>query len=257
MQGTTRKLLQLGLGATLGVVVVLTMAGIMPTPIHGAPVPNRYVVAAKPALSGPQRFPLAVPTPSASMFAPDDRLARPPMSDPPTQIELGHHEYWMSCMVCHGDRGQGLTEEWRSVLDPEDQNCWQSRCHAPNHPPEGFQIPRTSPLVMGTGALTAYDTALDLYEYLRVDMPWSFPGLFDDKTYWELTAYLAQANDIDLPREPLGPDNADQVLLKAGLVQTHHERYSVEKWVSGGLALALVVATAVHWLARGRDADGQ
>ena len=52
------------------------------------------------------------------MMDPHERLARPPMSDPPTQIELGHAEYWMSCMVCHGDRGQGLTEEWRSGLDP-------------------------------------------------------------------------------------------------------------------------------------------
>jgi hypothetical protein len=170
---------------------------------------------------------------------------------------MGHHEYWMSCMVCHGDKGQGLTEEWRSVLDPEDQNCWQSRCHAPNHPPEGFQIPRKSPLVMGPGALGAYRTAQDLYDYLSVDMPWSFPGLFDEKTYWELTAYMAQVNNVDLPPELLGPENADEVLIMPGLVQSHNGDYPVEKLVSGGLVLVLAVAAAVHWLSRERGPGGK
>jgi hypothetical protein len=173
-------------------------------------------------------------------MAPHERLEVPPMSDPPTQIEIGHLEYWMSCMVCHGDRGQGLTQEWRSVLDPADQNCWQSRCHAANHPPEGFQIPREAPLVMGTGALSGYRTASELFEYMRVEMPWSFPGLFDDQTYWALTAYLADANGVDLPPEPLGPENGDGVLLISGLVQTHDESVSGHRLAAGAVAVLLL-----------------
>jgi len=179
-------------------------------------------------------------------MSPQERLAKPPMSDPPTQVELGHAEYWMSCMVCHGDRGQGLTEEWRSVLDPADMNCWQSRCHAPNHPPEGFEIPRTSPLVIGPGALTGYRTAADLFAYLRVYMPWSFPGLFEDDVYWNLTAYLADVNGIDLPKEPLSPDNGDEVLMLPQLVQTPHAEIEVEQMVTGVVVGLLVVATILY-----------
>jgi hypothetical protein len=206
-------------------------------------------------------------------MAPHERLEHPPMSDPPTQIEMGHSEYWMSCMVCHGDRGQGLTEEWRSVLDPEDMNCWQSKCHAPNHPPEGFQIPRTAPLVIGPGALTGYRTAQDLYDYLRVDMPWAFPGLFQDVQYWWLTAYLLDANGVDLDKqlpdssesesgddegnyqgvrlkEPVGPDNAAQILIIPELVQTHKTDFETER-TAGLVALGLFLfAAGVYWLIR-------
>lgn len=180
-------------------------------------------------------------------MTPQERLARPPMSDPPTQIELGHAEYWMSCMVCHGDRGQGLTEEWRSVLDPADMNCWQSKCHAPNHPPEGFEIPRQSPLIIGPGALTGYETATDLFEYLRVEMPWSFPGLFDDDVYWNLTAYLAQANSVDLPQEALSSENGDDVLMIPKLVQTHQTAIHVEQIAAGVVIGLLFVASVLFW----------
>ena len=185
-----------------------------------------------------------------SGMTPQERLAKPPMSDPPTQVELGHAEYWMSCMVCHGDRGQGLTEEWRTVLDPADMNCWQSKCHAPNHPPYGFEIPRTSPLVIGPGALSGYQTASDLFAYLRVYMPWSFPGLFEDDVYWNLTAYLADANAIDLPKEPLSPDNGDEVLLLPQLVQTPHTAIEEEQIVVGVVVGLFLVAGILYWLIR-------
>jgi mono/diheme cytochrome c family protein len=183
-------------------------------------------------------------------MSPQERLKHPPMSDPPTQLELGHSEYWMSCMVCHGDRGQGLTEEWRSVLDPADMNCWQSKCHAPNHPPEGFEIPRQSPMVIGTGALTGYETAADLFELISVDMPWAFPGLFDDETYWNLTAFLADANNVDLGTEPLSPDNADDILIMPDLVQTHHTTVEVERIMAGVVTGLLLGAALLYGFVR-------
>jgi len=206
-------------------------------------------------------------------MAPHERLEAPVMSDPPTQIEIGHLEYWMSCMVCHGDRGQGLTEEWRSVLDPYDMNCWQSKCHAANHPPEGFQIPRTSPLVMGPGALTGYETAQDLFEYLKDTMPWPFPGLFQDVQYWGLTAYLLDENGVDLGKplvdhekcegcesegtcdcervkEELGPDNAADILVAPGLVQTHKTAFETEQIVAVVVVGLLLCGAVVFWVIR-------
>ncbi|MGC9334841.1 MAG: hypothetical protein ACP5JJ_11870 [Anaerolineae bacterium] len=219
--------------------------------------------------------PFADPASVHPGMAPHERLEYPPMSDPPTQMERGHAEYWMSCMVCHGDRGQGLTEEWRSVLDPADMNCWQSKCHAPNHPPEGFQIPRTSPLVIGPGALTGYRTAEDLFEYLRADMPWPFPGLFYDWQYWQITAYLLDANGIDQGaqsiepdepeacdcegeadcecerrKDPLGPHNAAEILIIPDLVQTHRTDFETEQIAAVVIVGLFVCAAVVYWLIR-------
>ncbi len=185
-------------------------------------------------------------------MGPADRLAYPPMSDPPTQIELGHWHYNFSCMVCHGDRGQGLTPEWRTVLDPADRNCWQARCHGPSHPPYGFEIPKTAPRIMGEGALSGYRTAAELFDYLQAKMPWPYPGLFTDAVYWELTAYLADANKVDLGDGVLGPERAQRILLVPELVQTYHNAIGGERVAAGAVMGLLLVATALRvWSARG------
>jgi cytochrome c len=118
-------------------------------------------------------------------------------------------------MVCHGDRGQGFTDEWRGALDPADQNCWQSKCHAANHPPEGFELPRYAPPVIGPGRLAHHQTAAGLYQFLRTRMPWQAPGILSDEEYWGLTAFLAQANGISWGEGMLGPTNAANVALDA------------------------------------------
>jgi hypothetical protein len=97
---------------------------------------------------------------------------------------------------------------------------------------------------MGTGALSGYRTAAELYEYLRVEMPWSFPGLFDDDKYWELTAYLAEANKIDLPAEPLGPDNGGEILLVSGMMQTHDDGIGMERVLAGTMMVLFLGALA-------------
>lgn len=175
-------------------------------------------VVASASSSSPLYAPSESPSAQATrepgmMFDPTDRLAPPPMSDPPTQVEQGQHVYYLSCMVCHGDRGQGLTEEWRGALDPADQNCWQSKCHAANHPPEGFELPRYAPAIIGAGRLAHYQTAAGLYEYIRSRMPWQAPGILSDEAYWQLTAYLVEANGISLEGAMLGPRDAARVRL--------------------------------------------
>ncbi|MBX3054363.1 MAG: hypothetical protein KF753_23015 [Caldilineaceae bacterium] len=123
-----------------------------------------------------------------------DRLAPPPMSDPPTLLETGHYDYYLYCMVCHGDRGQGLTEEWRNAGDPADANCWQSRCHASNYPPGGFELPRYAPALIGEQTLARFPTIGDLYSYIQTSMPWHLPGLLEDEQYQRIALYLAAAN---------------------------------------------------------------
>lgn len=156
-------------------------------------------------------------------------------------------------MVCHGDRGQGLSDEWRGVLDPEDQNCWQSKCHAANHPPEGFQLPTSSPPVMGAGTLLAYKTAADLFEYLRAEMPWPFPGLFEDEEYWQLTAFLADAHRVPLRKEPLDPDNAANVLWRPQLPRIQRSAVESERVVTLAALVLLLSITTLRRLEKSVD----
>ncbi len=146
----------------------------------------------------------ATPTPAGALpemppIPTLNRLAPPPTVYPPTQAGDGAQVYYQVCMTCHGDRGQGLTEEWRMSLDPEDQNCWQSGCHHTRRPPQGFIFPREVPRVVGGGALVRFSTALDLHEFLVEKMPYQKPGSLTEAEYWQLTAFLLEKNGIAPP----------------------------------------------------------
>lgn len=102
--------------------------------------------------------------------------------------------YQRWCSACHGDRGQGLTEEWRSTWPQDKQNCWQSKCHASNHPPDGFIFPKTVPALIGNDTLTKFSTAQDLYVYTRATMPFWAPNLLSDEDYLAIATFLVEAN---------------------------------------------------------------
>jgi hypothetical protein len=89
----------------------------------------------------------------------------------PTQADLGAVDYWLICMICHGYRGQGVTEEWRNVSGPEEMNCWQSRCHASNQPPEGFVLPAYAPRIIGEGILGRFNPHLICTLFYRRECP--------------------------------------------------------------------------------------
>jgi hypothetical protein len=143
-------------------------------------------------------------------------LDPPPTVYPPTQVSLGAQDYYQICMACHGDKGQGLTDEWREALDLEDQNCWQSRCHAANHPPGGFVFPKAVPAAVGPGVRARFATALDLYNYLKSEMPFQAPGSLSDEQYWQITAFLVSANGVAVGKRPLDAQTAAQISLRGG-----------------------------------------
>ncbi len=168
------------------------------------------------------------------------RLARPILTSPknPTQLDRGALLYWGVCMACHGDRGQGLTDEWRAVFG-EDQNCWASKCHAGNHPPDGFLIPRNLPIpaVIGPGTLAQFTTAQDLYEYIYASMPWWNPGSLSTDQAWSVTANLLNKNRT-LPKG-LVLDPAD-----AAAVSVHHLVNASQNDLAGEIILALILVIA-------------
>jgi cytochrome c5 len=129
-----------------------------------------------------------------------------------TQAQYGAEVYRLVCQDCHGDRGQGLTPEWRATWAPQDQNCWQSRCHAANHPPEGFVLP-IAPAIAGKAALSRFSTAADLHSFIQAEMPWYNPGSLIAQDAWAVTAHVLLMNGID-PGSTLDAQTAAQISLR-------------------------------------------
>ena len=170
-------------------------------------------------------------------------LDPPPTVYPPTQVSEGANVYYLVCMACHGDKGQGLTDEWRGALDPPDQNCWQSRCHAANYPPGGFVFPKIVPALASPGMLARFETALDLYLYLNDEMPFQTPGSLKEEEYWQLTAFLLSLNGQDPGSPLLTAEQAGQIKLREkviGMPAPAPRRGVGAWWVVFGLAGSLV-----------------
>jgi cytochrome c len=123
-----------------------------------------------------------------------------------TQLDYGAEVYRLVCRDCHGDRGQGLTPEWRATWAPADQNCWQAKCHGDSHPSDGFKLP-VSPPIVGQAVLSRFDTADDLYQLIQNEMPWYNPGSLTEKDAWAVTAFVIKLNRMN-PGTLLGPDTA-------------------------------------------------
>jgi len=148
-------------------------------------------------------------TPSSEI---SPRQEKPIVPDNPDMADRGSLTWWGVCMACHGDKGQGLTLEWRITAFGEDFNCWQSKCHAANHPPQGFVFPKEVPPAMGEGTLRRFVTAAELQRYLKTRMPWWAQGSLSQEQAWELTAfllrqdgYLERGKDLDIEHAELLP----------------------------------------------------
>jgi cytochrome c5 len=153
----------------------------------------------------------ATPTPSETQTPEGDSWIIVDLPPDASQLEYGAEIYRLVCKACHGDKGQGLTDDWRAQWAPQDQNCWQSKCHALNHPPDGFYLP-VSPAVVGP-PLMIFDTALDLYNYIHNYMPWHDPGSMLESESWSVTAYILKINNID-PGVKLNEENAAKIILR-------------------------------------------
>jgi hypothetical protein len=148
---------------------------------------------------------LNTPTPTFD----SSRLDEPVLPPNPSQADLGSRDYWLYCLPCHGDLGQGLTDEFRLLYPPEEQTCWQSGCHGRSPYENGFTLPTAIPPVIGPDApLNNFEDASVLYAFISSAMPWHDPGSLEPEVYWRLTAFLLRENGYVNPYENLGPDNA-------------------------------------------------
>jgi hypothetical protein len=116
-------------------------------------------------------------------------------------------------MACHGDQGQGLTDEFRTLYPPEDRNCWESGCHGPRPYENGFTLPATVPGLFGIGRLSRFGDAARLQAFVSAAMPWHDPGSLSQEEYWQVTAFLLRENGADPGSTSLGPGNAGEFPL--------------------------------------------
>ena len=145
-----------------------------------------------------------------------DRLAAPPTVPAPNQADEGAQLYWLYCQPCHGDQGQGLTDEWRAQFPAEESNCWQSGCHSEHgkdKPEFGFVLPTAVPPLTTDDSLPQYQNMGQFYYYVREQMPFELPGRLTDEEYLAITAHIAREHDI-WDGTPLTEENVQQVQLR-------------------------------------------
>lgn len=151
-------------------------------------------------------------TPIATL-SPLERLAKPTLPAEPTQADHGAQTYWLLCLPCHGDRGQGLTDEFRETYPPEEQYCWERGCHGERPYELGFTLPMRIPALIGSqAALGKFTTAARLNAYIMVAMPYWKPGSLTEEEGWLVTAFLLRGNGVQLD-ENLDDSNAEGILL--------------------------------------------
>ncbi len=171
-----------------------------------------------------------------------DRLAQPTLPAAPNQADRGAQVYWLSCLPCHGDRGQGLTDEFREVYPPEDRNCWNSGCHGKRPYDNGFTLPTAIPAVVGVEALQKFSNAAVLQAYVKSAMPYWSPGSLSDEESWETTAFILRQSGVWNADSELDSTNAAQVTISA---QGESQTLQSVHGETGNIALSVFLILAL------------
>ena len=183
----------------------------------------------------------ATPTP--------DRLAEPTLPAVPFQADHGAQVYWLSCLPCHGDKGQGLTDEFRKTYPPEEEYCWKSGCHGANPYESGFTLPKTIPAVIGSTTLAKFTDAAQLNVYIRATMPFWNPGSLTEEEAWRVTAFVLRENGLWDGSTELNASNAANVKIpRAAFLTPLATSQQAEAQDGSGALLWILLAGAVMFL---------
>ena len=144
-----------------------------------------------------------------------DRLAKPTLPANPDMADKGAQDYWLYCSPCHGDKAQGLTDDFRMQYPKEDQYCWNSGCHGKRPYPNGWTIPRYVPALVGENALKRFPNGAVLKAYIQLKMPFQTPGNLKDAEYWRLAAFLLKQNGYWDGQGTLDEQTAQSIVISA------------------------------------------
>ncbi|MGD2062297.1 MAG: cytochrome c [Nitrospirota bacterium] len=114
------------------------------------------------------------------------------------QTTAGARTYKRQCARCHGNDGSGKDNQYEGLRAPEVIGQGALPCE-----PRSFQVIRSA----------RFRTAKDVYEYISAVMPVDQPSILDADEYWDLVAYLLEANGWQPDDTPLDAKTAAQVVL--------------------------------------------
>lgn len=109
------------------------------------------------------------------------KTAPPVLLGATEQTNRGRELFGMNCARCHGDQGQGTSEGPRIIGSPN--------------------------------AIPTYMTAKGLFDFVSVEMPGDARGTLMPQVYWDVLAFILEANSLLPPDVTLGPDNAANIRL--------------------------------------------
>ena len=208
-------------------------------------------------------FALHIPTVHAQDPVPTptdyDPLAQPDLPAHPTDLELGKYLFWRHCMPCHGDIGQGLTDEFR-VLWEDHQNCWDRGCHGGKRDDEGFPIPKIVPAIVTNDGLSQFASEEELYKFLKATHPPQYPGFLEDNEYRLLSVYVFKLNNREADQFNTSPTTSATALPT--FIATQNKLLSKQETRSVGIQLIaglgiLVFVLLIVWIKKkaGRQAN--
>lgn len=182
---------------------------------------------------------LITATPEATPTFDTRRLEPPPTKETPGQEDEGALYYWGVCIACHGDQGQGLTEEWRASYAPPERDCWRSGCHGSDYPENSFEIPVESgaPGIAEAGKLAQFSNAFELQKYIFESMPWQNPGSMTPEDAWGVTAYVLKLHGTQ-------PEGVRLEKTNASAIPIHRSVSAPTNELPGALALAAALSLA-------------
>ncbi|MDR7486725.1 MAG: cytochrome c [Armatimonadota bacterium] len=120
------------------------------------------------------------------LAAPSGLLARASPAPPPPQVasaeqvDRGRTVFRSSCATCHGPEGQG--GEGPTLIGP-------------------------------TSVVRGYRTAQTLFDFVSANMPFNAPGSLKAEDYWDVLAFVLDANGLLPPDVVLGPETAPNIRI--------------------------------------------
>jgi hypothetical protein len=181
-----------------------------------------------------------------------------PTATPPSQGGHGHDIFYVYCTPCHGDAGQGLTDEFRlRAYPPEDTDCWKSGCHGARPYENGFTLPKTVPAVIGANALTRFADGQAVYDFMHKAMPFNAPGSLTPEQYLQLTAFLLEQNDLLPKGSRLEVATLSQIAIRLAATPVPLSEPSADNsplLVSGAVIGAILIG-AIYWVIRSRSSS--
>lgn len=156
-------------------------------------------------------------------------------------------------MTCHGDQGQGLTDEFRDIWESDHQNCWARGCYAGRSGDFEFPIPTIVPTVVDDDHLSQFASLQDLADFLKATHPPQSLRILKAEEYYAIAFFVFSMNGISGTESSLAAipvSTATEILISIVNSPVNSKVGKTYTLVSGLVVLALLSAAVIIVLVR-------